>query len=83
MKYTATHQAEKNTGGNDSYENLVLINKLIHRLVHAETVETITYYLEVCNLNKKQMEKLNALRLKAGLGEIRGNTTPKNEQGRL
>ena len=49
-----------------------LIEKLVHRLVHAETVETITYYLEVCNLNKKQMEKLNALRLKAGLGEIRG-----------
>lgn len=66
------HIKPKKYGGNDSYENLVLINKLIHRLVHAETVETITYYLEVCNLNKKQMEKLNALRLKAGLGEIRG-----------
>lgn len=66
------HIKPKKYGGNDSYENLVLINKLVHRLVHAETVETITYYLEVCNLNKKQMEKLNALRLKAGLGEIRG-----------
>lgn len=66
------HIKPKKYGGNDSYENLVLINKLVHRLVHAETVETITYYLEVCNLNKKQMEKLNALRLKAGLGEIWG-----------
>ena len=61
------HIKPKKYGGNDSYENLVLINKLVHRLVHAETVETITYYLEVCNLNKKQMEKLNALRLKAGV----------------
>ena len=66
------HIKPKKCGGNDSYENLVLINKLVHRLVHAETVETITYYLEVCNLNNKQLEKLNALRLKAGLGEIRG-----------
>lgn len=38
------HIKPKKYGGNDSYENLVLINKLVHRLVHAETVETITYY---------------------------------------
>ena len=29
------HIKPKKYGGNDSYENLVLINKLVHRLVHA------------------------------------------------
>lgn len=66
------HINPRKHGGNDSYENLVLVNKLAHRLIHAETTETIAYYLEVCNLNKKQLDKLNALRLNAGLGEIRG-----------
>ena len=53
---------------------------MVHRLIHAETTETIAYYLEVCNLNKKQLDNLNALRLKAGLGKIMG-TTPQIRKG--
>ena len=64
------HTKPRNCGGSDDYENLVLVNKLVHILIHAKTVETIERYLTVCSLNKKQMDKLNALRLKAGLDEI-------------
>jgi len=44
----------------------------LYRLFFCPANRVWGHYLEVCNLNKKQMEKLNVLRLKAGLGEIRG-----------
>jgi len=64
------HIKPRSCGGSDDYENLVLVNKMVHVLIHATKAETMETYLAVCNLNKKQMGKLNALRKKAGLDEI-------------
>ncbi|PHF83537.1 group II intron reverse transcriptase/maturase [Bacillus toyonensis] len=50
----------------DSYSNLVLITRDVHRLIHATDVETIQRYLEFLELNEEQLVKLNKLRLLIG-----------------
>ncbi|QWH68323.1 group II intron reverse transcriptase/maturase (plasmid) [Bacillus wiedmannii] len=50
----------------DSYSNLVLITRDVHRLIHATDVETIQRYLEFLELNEEQLMKLNKLRLLIG-----------------
>lgn len=50
----------------DSYSNLVLITRDVHRLIHAIDVETIQKYLEFLELNEEQLMKLNKLRLLIG-----------------
>ncbi|PGV27589.1 group II intron reverse transcriptase/maturase [Bacillus anthracis] len=50
----------------DSYSNLVLITRDVHRLIHATDVETIQRYLEFLELNEEQLIKLNKLRLLIG-----------------
>lgn len=50
----------------DSYSNLVLITRDVHRLIHATDVETIQRYLELLELNEEQIIKLNKLRLLIG-----------------
>ncbi len=64
------HKVPKEFGGDDSYQNLMLINKTVHKLVHARREETIQKYLSELNLNKTQKEKLNKLRVLAKLSEI-------------
>ena len=60
------HKQPKSVGGSDSYKNLIFVRKNVHKLIHASKFETIEKYLEVLNLNKKGLEKLNKLRLKVG-----------------
>ena len=60
------HKQPKTAGGSDSYKNLTFVSKNVHKLIHASKFETIEKYLEVLNLNKKGLEKLNKLRLKVG-----------------
>lgn len=64
------HINPRANGGGDKYDNLILVHKTIHQLIHARDSLTIARYLNICNLDKKQMDKLNALRQKAGLGKI-------------
>jgi len=54
----------------DRYSNLVLINRDVHRLIHATEKDTIRIYLEHLNLNEEQMKKLNNLRLLVGNNEL-------------
>ena len=56
------HKIPKCYGGNDSYENLIIVSDKIHILVHSTNERTIQKYLGMLNLNKKQMNKLNKLR---------------------
>lgn len=56
------HKTPKYYGGNDSYENLIIVSDKIHILVHSTNERTIQKYLGMLNLNKKQMNKLNKLR---------------------
>lgn len=57
------HITPKNKGGTDEYENLILVTKTVHKLIHATKAETIAKYLEDCEPN---LEKLNELRKQAG-----------------
>lgn len=59
------HKTPKYYGGNDSYENLIIVSDKIHILVHSSNERTIQKYLGMLNLNTKQMNKLNKLRAMA------------------
>lgn len=60
------HKIPKYMGGKDNYQNLIIVHKDIHILVHARKQGTITTYLAELNLNKEQINKLNSLRILAG-----------------
>ena len=64
------HKIPKNLGGNDNYQNLIIVHKDVHKLIHAVKAETIYKYLEVLNLNKGQLKKVNSLRKEAQLEPI-------------
>lgn len=54
-------------GGDDMYDNLVLVSEPIHKLIHAVREQTILKYMSELNLDKAQLEKLNKYRDKAKL----------------
>jgi group II intron reverse transcriptase/maturase len=60
------HKLPKHLGGKDNYHNLIIVRESVHILIHAKTVPTISRYLYTLSLNKKQMAKLNKLRIEAG-----------------
>lgn len=64
------HIKPKEQGGGDEYNNLTLVLEPVHRLIHATDERTIGQYLQLLNLNKSQMAKLNELRRMAGRAEI-------------
>ena len=59
------HKLPLNLGGTDAYENLVLVTKEVHRIIHAKDVETIEKYLKPLYLEKTKLAKLNKLRVMA------------------
>lgn len=59
------HKLPKQYGGKDNYQNLIIIHKDVHGLIHATSVETICKYLSVLSLNKDQIKKVNGLRKQA------------------
>jgi group II intron reverse transcriptase/maturase len=61
------HKKPIKCGGNDKYENLILVLEPVHILVHATKTETIAKYMSVLNLDKEQFERINQLRKKANL----------------
>ena len=64
------HKKPKELGGSDSYQNLVWLRMEVHLLVHAVKPETIGKYLQMLNLDKQALEKVNSLRILAGNSEI-------------
>lgn len=56
------HKLPKLYGGTDKYDNLVLVLPQVHRLIHATDEITIGKYLELLNLDKAQIAKLNKYR---------------------
>ena len=60
------HKLPRHNGGKDNYQNLIIIREAVHILIHATTGPTIDRYLSTLNLNKKQIEKVNKLRMEAG-----------------
>ena len=61
------HILPRSQGGDDKYENLVLVYEPVHRLIHATLEGTIVKYRSILNLDKEQLKKLNQFREKAGL----------------
>lgn len=64
------HKQPLSMGGTDKYMNLVIVHRDIHRLIHATEPSTITMYMNLFQLDKKALAKLNALRVLAGQPEI-------------
>lgn len=64
------HKIMKSAGGNDSYKNLVWVSKDIHKLIHSTKEETISNYMNKIKLDKKQLDKLNKLRVLVGNNKI-------------
>ena len=60
------HKVPKKIGGKDNYQNLIIIHKDVHRLIHATKQETISKYLSLLKLNKQQISKVNKLRKMVG-----------------
>ena len=57
-------------GGDDSYQNLIIVSDVVHILIHSRNERTIKKYLEVLKPDKKQLEKLNKLRVMAEMPEL-------------
>jgi len=64
------HKLPKNKCGTDKYENLTLVLVPVHKLIHATDEDTIRKYLQILNLRKPQIAKLNELRRMAGVDAI-------------
>jgi group II intron reverse transcriptase/maturase len=64
------HKIPKECGGNDNYRNLILINKMVHTLIHAKTEEAIQRYLKILSLDAEALNKVNELRKLAGYEAI-------------
>ena len=64
------HKQPVSLGGNDSYQNLIIVSDLVHILIHSANERTIRKYLKVLNPNKMQLAKLNKLRVLAEMPEL-------------
>ena len=64
------HKVPVSNGGSDEYANLILVSKAVHILIHASSEPTIEKYLKSLNLDNKQIEKLNKLRIMAEMPPI-------------
>ncbi len=64
------HKTPKCYGGDDRYENLVIVHTDVHILIHAKVQETIEKYMYIVQPTKEQLKKLNKLRMLAKLPEI-------------
>ncbi len=60
------HKKPTSQGGTDEYNNLVIVHKDVHMLIHAVKFETIQAYLVKVKPNKSQLEKINKFRILAG-----------------
>lgn len=53
------HILPRSMGGEDSYQNLILVDEDTHELIHATKEETIKRYLYKLNLDEEQLKRLN------------------------
>ncbi|MGG7199094.1 group II intron reverse transcriptase/maturase [Clostridium butyricum] len=60
------HTKPKSLGGTDEYKNLVWLTTHVHKLIHSTNLDTIAKYLNVLNLDKQGLKKVNSLRKLVG-----------------
>lgn len=56
------HKVPRHLGGTDKYDNLILVCRDAHKLIHAINPQTIAKLTELLNLTPKQQKKVDALR---------------------
>lgn len=49
-------------GGTEEFNNLIIVQEFVHRLIHATNDEMIRTYMRILQLNDKQLKKINKLR---------------------
>lgn len=64
------HIVPKSISANHSFENLVIVSKIIHKLIHATKLEYIKEIINSLMLNDKQINKVNIFRRKCNLFDI-------------
>jgi hypothetical protein len=64
------HKTPRALGGSDNYENLLLVSKNVHILIHAKNGDIIKKYMGLVNLTKQQLDKLNKYRKILNLEEV-------------
>lgn len=64
------HKKPLSLGGDDSYQNLIIVSDAVHVLIHLSSERTIKKYLNDLQLNSKQLAKLNNLRMLAEMPQI-------------
>ncbi len=64
------HIIPRKLGGTDKYENLIILHRDMHVLIHSTNDETIRYYMQLYNINQKQLTKINRLRETLNLPHI-------------
>ena len=64
------HKKPKYLGGTDDYDNLIIIHKEVHKLIHAISEKTINKYLKWIT-DKKILNKINTLRKLSELEPIK------------
>ncbi|MFR3174582.1 MAG: HNH endonuclease signature motif containing protein, partial [Clostridium sp.] len=60
------HKIPRKMGGTDEYNNLVIVEREVHTLIHVVDEEVIAKLLGKLSLDKKKLAKLNTLRTKSG-----------------
>lgn len=68
--YDCHHKIPKYLGGNDEYENLIVVSRKIHNLIHMIYENKIKETIEILKLDDKQLKKINLLRSKCKLDLI-------------
>ncbi|WP_242231535.1 MULTISPECIES: group II intron reverse transcriptase/maturase [unclassified Bacillus cereus group] len=64
------HIKARKDGGDDSYKNLIIVCKDVHKLVHATNEVTVRDYLNKLSLDEKGLKKLNKLRVAVGNDKV-------------
>lgn len=65
------HKIPRKLGGNDSYQNLIIVTIGVHRLIHATKPEIIEKLIKENAINGEQLTKINKLRKLCELEEIK------------
>ena len=56
------HKLLLKLGGDNTYQNFMLLHKDVHILIHSEKISTIQKYLELINPNESQLSQINKFR---------------------
>lgn len=64
------HKIPLSQGGTDEYANLVLVTEDVHKLIHAETEETIDKLIRIVKPDAKMRNKIDTLRKKSKTNKI-------------